>query len=97
MQIQKISREEEVKIPKFHSHEEAQRWFFDKYGVAFCLVDKGMVGEEMCYFYYLILDWDTFKKGREEIKETGRIIGLEFLKSHQPIQIMESGSIHIVH
>lgn len=97
MRTQKITREEEVTIPLFHSHEEAKKWFEDRYGKDFILTGTDYVGEEMCYFYYLILDWEEYKKGRAQLQKTGRLTGFDFLYSHQPIQIMESGSIHIVH
>ena len=97
--VQKISREEEAKIPQFHSHEEAKAWFEDKYGKDFILTGVDYLGqeEEKCYFYYLILNWEEYRKGQNELKRTGRLVGFDYLNSHQPVQIMENGSIHIVH
>lgn len=94
---QKISREEEALIPQFNSHEEAKKWFEDRYGKDFILTHAEIIGEELCYFYYLVLDWEEYKKGQKELRENGYMAGLSFLMSHQPVQIMESGSIHIVH
>lgn len=94
---QKISRKDEESIPQFHSHEEAKKWFEDRYGKDFILTGVEYAGEEKCYFYYLILDWEVYTKGLKELRTTGNVAGIEFLYSHQPVQIMESGSVHIVH
>lgn len=97
---QKISREEEAKIPQFHSHEEAKAWFEDRYGEDFILTGTEYLGQEQekCYFYYLILDWKEYMKGLKEVRINHNMAaGLDFLYSHQPVQIMENGSIHIVH
>ena len=94
---QKISREDEALIPQFHSHEEAKKWFEDRYGKDFILTGSDTIGDETCFFYYLILDWEEYKKGQKELRENGYMAGLSFLMSHQPVQIMESGSVHIVH
>lgn len=94
---QKISRKDEESIPQFHSHEEAKKWFEGRYGKDFILTDVDYIGKEKCYFYSLILDWEEYQKGQKALQENGYMAGLEFLMSHQPVQIMESGSIHIVH
>ena len=98
MRVQKISREEEAKLPQFGSHEEAKEWFKDRYGADFILTSAEPIGDEMCYFYYLILDWQSYIKGRKELRINRNMgAGLDFLLSHQPIQIMQDGSVHIVH
>ena len=97
MKTQKISRKDEESIPQFNSHEEAKSWFEDRYGKDFILTGADQIGDETCYFYYLILDWEEYKRGQKELKENGYMAGLSFLMSHQPVQIMESGSVHIVH
>lgn len=94
---QKISRKDEESIPQFNSHKEAKEWFEERYGKDFILTGIEQVGEEQCYFYYLVLDWEEYKKGQKELQENGYMAGLSFLMSHQPVQIMESGSVHIVH
>lgn len=95
---QKISREEEAQIPKFNSHKEAKNWFIDRYGPDFILTGAEMIGDEMCYFYYLILNWKDYQEGTKEVRlNQNMAAGLNFLYSHQPVQIMENGSVHIVH
>ena len=94
---QKISRKDEELIPTFNSHVEARRWFKEKYGSDFTIMGADQVGDEICYFYHLVLDWETYMKGQKELRATGNVTGLEYLYSHQPIQIMHSGHIHIVH
>lgn len=94
---QKISRKDEESIPQFNSHEEAKKWFEDRYGKDFILTGVDEVGDELCYFYYLILDWEQYRKGLKQIEKDGRMTGFDFLFSHQPVQIMQSGSVHIVH
>lgn len=94
---QKISRKDEETIPQFHSHEEARKWFKEKYGNDFMLTDVEEIGEETCYFYVLILDRSEHEKGQLELKEKGYLVGTEFLNSYQSIEIMESGFVHIVH
>lgn len=97
MGIQKISREEEARIPQFDSHEEAREWFKARYGDAFMMTDSEYIGGQKCYFYYLILDPEAFHKGQKEMQENGYSAGLAFMKSYQSIQIMQDGSVHIVH
>lgn len=95
--MDKITREEESKIPQFNSHDEARQWFKEKYGSEFMMAGSEIIGEEKCYFYYLILDREAFMRGHKEMEEKGYTTGTALLMSYQPIQIMESGSIHIVH
>lgn len=97
MGIQKISREEEARIPQFYSHEEAREWFKARYGDAFMMIDSEPIDGHKCYFYYLILDAEAFHKWQKEMQEQGYVAGLEFMKSYQSIQIMQDGSVHIVH
>ena len=95
--MQKISRKDEELIPQFNSHEEAKSWFEDRYGKDFILNDIEYVGDERCYFYHLILDWEEYKRGQKELKENGYMAGMSFLMSYQPVEIMENGGVHIVH
>ncbi len=52
----------------------------------------------VCYFYYLILDRKVFEAGQKEIESMGITTdAIQFMGSYQEIQIMEDGSVHIVH
>lgn len=93
----KISRQEEAAIPEFNSHDEAKVWFEERYGEDFQCMHTETIAGEKCYFYYLILDHEAYMKGIKEMREKGSVAGFEFLDSHQPIQIMQSGDVHIVH
>ena len=93
----KISREEEAQIPEFNDAREAIAWFKEKYAADFILQDSEPIGGELCHFYALVHDWEAYMKGRKQLLQTGHAVGLEFILSYQPIQIMADGSIHIVH
>lgn len=92
-----ISREDEARIPPFDSHDEARQWFKAKYGEMFMLMDSEIIGGQKCYFHNLVLDYDTWLNGQEELKRTGSIVGMKYLGSYQAIQIFADGHIHIVH
>lgn len=94
-----ISREEEVKIPEFNNHDEARQWFKAKYGDNFVLTDSEQIDDRKCYFYFLILDKAAFEAGQKELLENGYMVAnaKQYMFSHQPIQIFDDGSIHIVH
>jgi hypothetical protein len=92
-----ISREEEQEIPEFESHEEARKYFKEKYGDNFQLSDSEMIDDRKCYFYYLIVDKEGYEEGMASMKKDGFVSGMRFMKSQQPIQIFEDGIIHIVH
>lgn len=102
-----ISREEEASLPRFNSAEEAYRHFRGVYGrdFAFLSVEKAGNGEEY-WHCHLILDRAAYELGMEALmgqsarKGDGNVLrpsGIEFLRSHQTVEIMESGSVHIVH
>lgn len=93
----KITRQEEAEIPLFNSHTEAREWFKDRYGDAFMLTDSELVGTEICYFYYLILDRAVFEEEVKKLHSGTMTDSLKFLNSYQNIQIMDGGSVHIVH
>ena len=95
--VQKITREEEAKLPAFDSHEEARVYFKDRYGNDFILIGSETIMGEKCFFYYNILDREAFIEGTRKIQAGIHDASLEYLKSHQPVQITESGSVHIVH
>lgn len=94
---QKISREEDAKLPVFDSHEEARAYFKEGYGADFIMVGSETIMGEKCYFYYILLDRVAFEEGTRKIQAGIHDASLKYLESHQPVQIMESGSVHIVH
>lgn len=95
--VQKISRKEEAELPSFDSHEEARGYFKERYGDDFIMVGTETIKGEKCYFYYILLDRAAFEEGTRKIQAGIHDASLKYLESHQPVQIMESGSIHIVH
>lgn len=94
--VQKITRGEEAKLPAFDSHEEARVYFKEQYGDDFMVGSETIMGEK-CFFYYVLLDKVAFEEGTRKIQAGIHDASLEYLESHQPVQIMESGSVHIVH
>ncbi|TWT06401.1 hypothetical protein FQV26_00880 [Planococcus sp. CPCC 101016] len=95
-EIQWISKQEEAELPAFKSHEEARDYFEEKYGEKFVFEESSTASDGWCFFYRLITDEEAYIKGVSELNATGNI-GIEFMNSYQPIQIMEDGSIRIVH
>ncbi|MGK7377278.1 hypothetical protein ACSFXN_05510 [Planococcus sp. 1R117A] len=91
-----ISRQEEAKLPLFKSHEEASDYFEEKYGEKFVFEESSDVGNGICFFYRLITDEEAYIKGVTDLNANGSV-KMEFIKSYQPIQIMEDGSVHIVY
>lgn len=103
-----ISREEEANLPRFESAEEAYRHFKGVYGrdFAFLSVEKTGDGEEYWYCH-LILDRAAYELGNTALMQqsnrsgngggTLQPVGIEFLNSHQTVEISVSGSVHIVH
>ena len=94
--LQWISRQEEAELPIFKSHEEARAYFEEKYGEKFVFEESSDIGDGICFFYRLITDEEAYIKGASDLNSNG-FVGMEFLNSYQPIQIMEDGSVHIVH
>lgn len=93
-----ISREEESKIPEFNSHAEARKYFKDKYGDSFQLMDSDDSSGEKIYFYKLILNKKVYMEMIEEMNRNGfASMSEERMFSSQDIQIFENGNIHIVH
>lgn len=94
----KISRNEEANLPDFSSHQEAREYFKNKYGSnRFLLTETDVIEGRKIYFYYLILNPKAYEDGQKKLLEDGYVLGLEFLHSHQPIEISEDGDIHIIH
>jgi hypothetical protein len=65
-----ITREEEAKLLFFfNDYKEAREWFKEKYGDSFIL----MIDDQICYFYYLILDRKVFEVGQKNQKASWRM------------------------
>lgn len=92
-----ITRKEEEEIPVFHGHDEAKAYFKEKYGDAFVQESVDTIDGQNCYFCALIVDRETYYIGLRKMQLGQAVYGMDFLKSKQPIQIFEDGSIHIVH
>ncbi len=103
MEIKKITREEEAKLPRFRTHREARLWFTIKYGDAFQIEDSFVVGEgddaTICYRYALVLNREVYEKGLRQLAQgsMGDAGADEFLRSYQSIEIMLDGNVHIIH
>lgn len=93
----KITRKEESEIPLFEDHAKAREWFIKKYGDDFIPETSQIIGDEICYYYNLILDWETFHAERRKLYEGRMRDAMAFLNSYQSIQITSDGSVHIVH
>lgn len=93
----RISRQDEVELPVFLSHEEARNYFQTKYGKRFVLVSTHMIDEMNVYFYALALNLSAFEDGQEKIQQGEFSLGLEYLESYQSIEIFENGQVHIIH
>lgn len=94
---EKISREEEAKIPRFESHKEARKWFVMKYGDDFEYCTSEIYGEEICYFYNLILDREVYEAENRKLIERRLGDAMALLNSYQSIEIMTTGAVHIIH
>lgn len=92
-----ISRQEESLLPSFSSHEEARNYFTNLYGTDFILESADYIGDQICYFYALIINRGEYERGQELLMSGTSVSGFDFLYSYQSIQIMDNGSVHIVH
>ena len=92
-----ISREEEAKIPEFHSHDEARNWFKDKYGDRFMMTGSQDLEEGKVYFYHLILDEDKYKEFNRKLREDGHSSDMELMFSYQSVELFSNGRIHLIH
>lgn len=95
-----ISRQDESSFPEFNSHEEAAAFFKEKFGMDFVYEATENVGDGVCYFYAVIVDHAAYYKSRKLLSKgkpvTGEL-GMQFINSYQPVQIMDNGSVHIVY
>ncbi|TWD96557.1 hypothetical protein FB550_111217 [Neobacillus bataviensis] len=93
-----ITQEEEAVLPFFNSHDEALKWFKNKYGKNFILTGTEIIDEQNCHIYYLILDRELYEAGQNEFMTKGIITdAIKYMGSYQEIQVFDDGSIHIAH
>lgn len=95
-----ISRKDENNFPKFNSHGEAANFFKNKFGSDFVFESSDNIGGMTCYFYAVVVDHAVYRKGRRLLAQNQPVtgeLGLQFISSYQPVQIMENGNVHIVH
>jgi len=65
--------------------------------ISFILTPSELIDDQICYFYYLILDRKVFDAGQKERELKGITTdAIKFMGSYQEIQIMENGSVDIV-
>lgn len=98
--IKPISREEEARLPAFKGAEEAYRYFREVYGDRFAFQKIETIGDgERYWLCHLIIDRDVYLQGMRGLagKSALMVDGMRFLQSYQVFELMESGSIHIVH
>ena len=87
MEIRKITREDEAKLPRFNTHREAKMFFAIKYGD----------DTSICYRYALILNREAYENGLRTLAQGSMTDADDFLKSYQSIEIMLNGTIHVIH
>lgn len=95
-----ISRQDEQSFPAFNSHEEAAAYFKDKFGSDFVFESSEPIDGMQCYFYSVISDHAVYHKARRMLAHGEPVtgdLGLQFMQSYQPVQIMENGNVHIVY
>jgi len=95
MAIQKITPDEESRLPIFGSHEEASQFFTSQYGDAFVSKQNTELGGVTIYKYILIVDQEAYKTGQEKLARFEMMNGPEFMNSFQSIQITEDGEVEI--
>ena len=95
-----ISRQDERSFPAFNSHNEAADFFKENFGSDFVFEDSENIGDDICYFYSVVIDHAIYHKCRRILSEGQPVtgdLGMQFLKSYQSVQIMENGSVHVVY
>lgn len=104
MEIKKITREDEAKLPVFRSHQQARSYFVAKYGDAFQIEDSFVVKKSaddatVIYRYALVLDQDAFEEGRRRLIQgtLGDEGASKFLASYQSLEVSLEGSVHVIH
>ena len=100
MSILPISRKDESLFPEFNSHSEAASYFKERFGSDFIFKCVEPIGDMNCYFYVVVVDHEAYRRGNKLLSQGIPVsgeLGIKYLMSHQPIQIMENGSVHVVH
>lgn len=95
-----ISRQEESTFPEFTSHHEAAAFFKERFGSDFIFEDSEPIDGMQCHFYCIVTDHESYFRGRKLLNKGQSVsgeLGMKYLLSHQPVQIMENGSVHIVY
>lgn len=95
-----ISRQEEQSFPEFRSHKEAASFFKEKFGPDFVFESSDLIDGTICYFYSVVVDHSVYYKCNQLLadgKSVSGELGMKFISSYQPIQIMENGNVHIVY
>lgn len=92
-----ISREDEGSFPEFASYEEAKTFFTERFGSDFILQDIEDINGQQCYFHAVVVDWEQYKIGQLQFSRGEAVTGLDYISSYQPVQIMQDGSVHVVH
>lgn len=88
-----MSREFEANLPEFQTQQEAYDFFNDLFGASFDL----QYIEETFWSCAIVHEPEAYVKGAKELIGNGFTSGLAFMFSHQPVQIMNDGSIHMVY
>jgi len=95
-----ISRQDESSFPEFNSREEAAAFFKEKYGSDFIYKTSEPIGDMYCHFYVVMVDYESYRRGQKLLSQGKAVsgeLGMKYLMSHQPVQIMDNGSVHIVY
>lgn len=95
-----ISRQEESTFPEFNSHHEAAAFFKERFGVDFVYESSEPIDGAQCHFYCIVTDHESYMRGRKLLSKGQPVsgdLGMKFLMSHQPVQIMDNGRVHIVY
>ena len=92
-----ITRDEENLLPAFSTHKEAFYYFKGKYAENFIMQSVDKIDGQECFFCALIVNHEAYRKGRNQLMRGEAVTDFEYVKSYQPIQIMQDGSVHIVH
>lgn len=98
--VKAISREDEARFPAFRAADDAYRYFKKAYGKDFAFQKTESTGDGDRYWLcHLIIDRDAYLQGMRELSGLGKQAsdGRKLLQSYQVIELMESGSVHIVH
>lgn len=93
----RLTRKFEQELPDFQSHTDARKWFKKRFGDNFVLTDSQIIDGEKIYFYHLIIDRTAYESGMKKLSEEGYVSGMDLPMSYHPIEISETGLVHIVY